>query len=99
MKLKDAYIFEEVSASQWNIYKAWHLEGAVYQCRRYAFSVNAAGEVTARDMGITVLDAVGAQIINRQTAIASCEAVAALFLGDSVDYGDAASNVFGEMVP
>ena len=99
MKLNDHYVFEEVAPSQWNIYKVWHLEGNVLQCRRYAFSVNSDGEVCARDMGITVLDAVGAQIINRQTAIASCEAVAALFIGDSVDYGIAASNVFEEMVP
>lgn len=98
MKLTDAYIFEEVSASQWNIYKAWHLEGAVYQCRRYAFSVNAAGEVSARNMGIAVLDAVSHGLINRQTAIASCEAMVALYL-DEDDCGVCAANVFEEMVP
>lgn len=98
MKLKDAYIFEEVSASQWNIYKAWHLEGAVYQCRRYAFSVNAAGEVSANNMGIAVLDAVSHSLINRQTATASCEAMVALYL-DEEDGGACAANVFEEMVP
>lgn len=98
MKLKDAYIFEEVSASQWNIYKAWYLEGAVYQCRRYAFSVNAAGEVSANNMGIAVLDAVSHSLINRQTAIASCEAMVALYLGED-DCGMCAYRTFEEMVP
>lgn len=98
MKLKDAYIFEEVSASQWNIYKAWHLEGAVYQCRRYAFSINAAGEVSANNMGIAVLDAVSHSLINRQTATASCEAMVALYLGED-DCGMCAYRTFEEMVP
>ena len=97
MKLKDAYIFDMHNKYSWTIYRAWHLEGSVYQCHRYSFSVSPDGIVQAGYRGICVLDATKHDLIDRKTAVASCEAMVALACPDAADYGFAAERTFNQV--